>query len=888
MVDRRNLQSLSDAVKADYGRMLGEMTLAETPGHVTPNAGPAHYYVRVVSLASSWKQQERPLWEMMGELTRGLFAVDVEFSVVFACDGTDVLVYIGCEPSKLDVLMGMMRGIFPQAGLETNDQDNPVVVGFREVNDGRCRYGGFVKGNPVGWEDFQGPSQIDSVIQGMSGKRWVYSVFAQPLSRELTVMRQQCWLAQANKSSALAQVTFSDTDNRETTSHTQRYLDAEQYVQKVEAFCDRALEAVSMGEWCVTCNYAAETDEAASLLGGLLSSAFYGEDSQPETVHAIRRIGDARAPLVNGWEYAHHAYLGQTVPFPRYSTFLSSGELAVYVAFPTMDTTGIAIVDDVTFDVHREAGGDLVLGSILNAGRPSGASYALDSNELNRHCLVVGLTGSGKTNTIKCLIHALARGKNLPFMMIEPAKKEYWELYGMGFDDLQIYSVGSNEGWSRTLCINPFERATVTGPDGRRHAVPIQTHIDFVYAAFKASFIMYTPMPYVLERAIYEIYEDCGWDIHNDTNTNGEDEYPTIEDLYFKIPEVVNAMGYDQKMRRDLIGSLQARINSLRIGSKGDTLNVAHSFPFDELLSGHVVVELEDIGDDDAKAFIISLLLVNLLEVRRQQEDCQLELRHVMLIEEAHRLLRNVQGGTGEDADPRAAAVEFFCNLLAELRSKGQGFIVADQIPSKLAPDLVKNTNLKIAHRLVAQDERELMGGAMHMRDDQIDYLASLKQGVAAVYSEGDFRPKLVRPPFAGSFGDGLHRASSRDDVLVATVRNGINAKGNPRYQSLTDSRSEVCRRCKAHCRKRPEQVLERMRSAAEFERVAASLDPDVTHTCKASTIDAALKALLQRQIVGWDGRSDSDRYCLLNLLLDRWSLSDSLRGRLIDAYFSL
>ena len=72
----------------------------------------------------------------------------------------------------------------------------------------------------------------------------------------------------------------------------------------------------------------------------------------------------------------------------------------------------------------------------------------------------------------------------------------------------------------------------------------------------------------------------------------------------------------------------------MRIGTKGDTLNIYHSFPMERLLNGNVVIELEDIGDDDVKAFIISLLLINLLEYRRQQDDCQLEVKHLMLIEE--------------------------------------------------------------------------------------------------------------------------------------------------------------------------------------------------------------------------------------------------------------
>lgn len=886
-MDRKQLQDFSASVTYEYGVMLGEMTLNKAPAQDAPITMPDHWYVKVVGLSSRWIREERPAWELMSELTSGLYSAGVPFSVVYVSDGSRLSVYLGTDSEHTDTLLGMLRGMYPQMRFALTENDTMRAFSYPELCSTQLNYGGYIKGNPTGSQDALDASQIDGVIRGMVGHPWSVSLFAQPVAITGTVRRQQVWLNRATQCSSLAEVSFSDTDNRETTSYKQRYLQAEQLVQKIQAFCDKSLECVGVGEWCVSCNYNASSPDDARLLGGLLCSAYLGDESEPEPVHAIDRMGSARTPLVNGWDYTHNSYLGANVPYPRYSTLLSSRELAVYASLPTVDTAGFAVVDDVAFDVDREVSGDLVLGTILDAGRLTGNTYSLPADELNRHALVVGLTGSGKTNTLKRLIYSLATDRGLPFMVIEPAKKEYWELYRMGFDDLQIYSVGSTEANAHTLCINPFERASVMGADGRRHSVSIQTHIDFVYAAFKASFIMYTPMPYVLERSIYEIYEDCGWDIQADVNRKGAEVYPTIEDLYFKIPDVVDAMGYDQKMRRDLIGSLQARINSLRIGSKGATLNIERSFPFDRLLQGRVVVELEDIGDDDAKAFIISLLLVNLLEVRRQQTDCQLGIRHLMLIEEAHRLLKNVQGGTGENADPRAAAVEFFCNLLAELRSKGQGFVVADQIPSKLAPDLVKNTNLKIAHRIVAADERELMGGAMHMRDEQVEALASLRQGVAAMYSEGDNRPKLVRPAYAGNYEIEGRKRLSREAILTAVSRNCISNAGNPDYAMLTDSKTEVCRRCNSHCRKKPADILRDSQVICAFDLLATKLDPKELGSCQAERIDRNIRNMLNNKVPGWDAMDTSARYCVLEMLVRRWHLERELESRLIERYMT-
>lgn len=261
-------------------------------------------------------------------------------------------------------------------------------------------------------------------------------------------------------------------------------------------------------------------------------------------------------------------------------------------------------------------------------------------------------------------------------------------------------------------------------------------------------------------------------------------------------------MGYDSKMRNDLIGSLTARINTLRIGSKGKTLNVEKSMPISKLLNGQVIIELDNVGDDEVKSFIISIILMQIQEYRKSIiGNHQLDIQHLLLIEEAHRLLKNIPAGSGENADPRGAAVEYFCNMLAELRSKGQGFIIIDQIPSKLAPDIIKNTNLKIIHRTVDSEDRNLVGGAMHMTEHQIGFLSCLEQGVAAVYSEGDNRPKLVKLPYIGDYETQEAKSYDRDEILRLTQHNCKVTPQNFEYinQSCVHRTCEWCSE-RYHC----------------------------------------------------------------------------------------
>lgn len=870
-MNRSQIEQFNESVTADYFRMLEEMVLSTTSEDVSDNDTSSYIYLKLDEISKRWITDETPIWGLMADFFVGLYSINAPFSFILKGSNSSISFYVGSTIDKIEMLSKMLAGIIPQIKYQKADGGGDRIFTFAEINDNKCVYGGYLKGNPTGNDNYQNVYQIDAVIKGMRDKPFFISLFAQPVNKADTLLRQQMWMTKASGCSVFAELNYSETDGLETTSYKQNYFHSEQLRNKIMSFCEQITDGICSGEWCTTINFLSDSNENSHLLGGLLTSAFYGEKSEPEPVHTIYNKNLIRNQIVIGAKYVHSSYC--EMQYPKFSSLLSSRELAVYASLPTIDTYGLSITDFVEFDVNRNDNGDLEIGNILDLQSVTNNVYRIDSNEFNRHCLVVGLTGSGKTNTIKSLICGLTKGTSKPFMVIEPAKKEYWELYKLGYTDLQIYSVGSSEANVHRFCLNPFERAVFIDKNGIKKTVPIQTHIDFVYAAFKASFIMYTPMPYVLERAIYEIYEDCGWDIHSSTNINGDNVYPTIEDLYYKIPEVVTDMGYDAKMRNDLIGSLQARVNSMRIGTKGDTLNVYHSFSTDDLLNGNVVIELEDIGDDDVKAFIISLLLINLLEYRRQQDDCQLEVRHLLLIEEAHRLLKNVQSGTGENADPRGAAVEFFCNLLAELRSKGQGFIIADQIPSKLAPDLIKNTNLKIVHRTVAEEERLLIGGAMHMTEEQIDSLASLKQGVAAIYSEGDNRPKLVKSKYAGLYALPDRKAITRTEVLDKTTPNCINAMNKLEFESLTNKRTSICRACKHICPKKPEDIVEGHESS--FVRFARSLDPSVINSCKIINIDCGMDNYLNAETLAVvPGERQYAKNCLLNCLIKQWNLA--------------
>lgn len=758
-------------------------------------------YIRILSVEKTIEANPAlAAREQMQKALMALSAVDMRLSMIIQHIGSATEVYIGtvCYGknnaalfSLRDIFSGTVSGIEFAASSKSNDT---LVCEFdRFLNKFRNASIGYFVGNPVVGdlpESGKNLSAIDEIISGSEGREWILCITAEPVKKSDTQKMRTEWYSALAESSRFASVSFgyNIVGNNRSMNVQEQYPCTTMYNEFAKKNCCEYDEAERCGQWSVGVFCAASDDAARNVFGGMFSAHMKNGSESIERPFPF----DYRTNTLMRFNASLQ------IPHSLSTSLLTTRELSVLCALPARDTCGFSVAERVDFDMYRSSEGNLPIGKIVNGRQITEAEYRIDLDTLNRHGLIIGLTGGGKTNTVKSLLHSFKQLK-CPFMVIEPAKKEYYEIYNMGMTDIRIYSVGSSEG--TPLYINPFE---VVCAQGRR--VSLQSHIDAVFAAFKASFIMYTPMPYVLENAIYAIYRDYGWDPASGVNRFGRTDYPTIEDLYYKIEPVVREMGYDSKLQNDLIGSLKARINSLRVGSKGGVLNIARSVKMEELLGGNAIIELDDLNDEDAKAFIISLLLLQIQECRKVQDTAQLKVRHILLIEEAHRLLKNVSSGTGENADPRGNAVEFFCNMLAELRSKGQGFLVIDQSPTKLAPDLIKNTNLKLIHRTVAGDDRRLVGSAMNMTEAQEGYLSCLKQGCAAVYSEGDNRPKVVKMPYAGDF---TKYSLGRSEILLKTANNCRSSCGSPLDFVNQSGINPICRHCRmCGCWQNPEQKL--------------------------------------------------------------------------------
>lgn len=661
------------------------------------------------------------------------------------------------EKNMTESIQTLLRSQYPGVQLHPSEGGQDTQSEIRQFL-ANCTFSGILTGVPVPYQDQDHPAsgnQIDRMIRGMTGTSWAFLVIAEPKD-ESHIIEQK--LALYNEQNRLEQEE-GFRDFRESRISTI----AAYYHQMLEEKHDILDSCLFDGGWSVQTYLASPDLNTYNRLKALVKSTFSGDVSKgvrlrvtdsPQLSKKIASFSPVLAP--RPLPPSNELRINESNT-SKYMTLLSSSILSALIHLPTLEMPGFFVRDAAIFDVASHtpiSEPSIKLGEILNQGTPTGNSYRVRVEDLTRHALLVGITGSGKTNTgFYLLQQCLHREPPVPFLVIEPAKREYRNLLLQEKQNhnIQIFTVGEETNQSAPFRINPFE----INP-----GVPVQTHIDLIKSVFNASFGMWAPLPQVLERAIIGIYMDKGWDPVHNTNTRGKidkgwhsEAQPTLTDLSIKIMDLVPTLGYDMETTRNVQTALETRINSLRVGAKGMMLDTPLSIPIEALLKHPTVLELEGIGDDDEKVFLMGLVLIRLYEYLRANNVNAKGLQHITVIEEAHRLLSNTQMQQSADVgNPRAKAVETFVNMLSEVRAYGEAFLVAEQIPTKLAPDVIKNTALKIMHRTVSSDDRIAMGNAMNLSPEQLRHVVALETGQAVVYAGGKFsddNPILISVPLA-------------------------------------------------------------------------------------------------------------------------------------------
>ena len=427
-------------------------------------------------------------------------------------------------------------------------------------------------------------------------------------------------------------------------------------------------------------------------------------------------------------------------PIVSATTALSGKELSFSLNFPQKSVAGLPVLECaefgrtvVTYDGNDGRNNTIDLGRIFHMNHEERTRIKLSSKSLTSHAFITGSTGAGKSNAVYQILDEVSN-EGVKFLVIEPTKGEYKNVFGSR-EDVNVY--GTNPRLNELLKINPFSFP---------REIHVLEHIDRIVEIFNVCWPMYAAMPAVLKDAIEKSYEDCGWNLTESTNRYDESYYPRFADIERNVKTIIDASEYDTENKGAYKGSLLTRLHSLTNGLNG-MIFCDDEISCKMMFENNTIVDLSRVGSSETKSLIMGILVLKLQEHRMSSaKGMNSNLKHVTVLEEAHHILKRASTEQNQEgANLLGKSVEMIANAIAEMRTYGEGFIIADQSPGLLDMAAIRNTNTKIIMRLPDKGDRELVGYAANLDDDQIKELAKLPCGVAAVYQNEWVQPVLCK-----------------------------------------------------------------------------------------------------------------------------------------------
>lgn len=681
-------------------------------------ASPRMRFVRVVSVPRTKERRVSLL-----PFVRGLWSLRAPWALVAMGRPGDVQLLVGTWASGvgwMDVLHATLGGSEITAGPDAH-QLGRELAGLQST--------ALVTGNPclTPEEELAAPMPLESLAASLSGSSWAYVLMAHPV--DLTSIH-----------GALRAL---HDERMETASNFQRRGSAEEgnhpAAQRLLALLTAASRqhdlGTQVGMWKLAAGILTSNDHDLATAVHAVFAALARGESAPQPIRCRRQVISTPCPL----------------------TLLNSQEVAAYAALPCAELAGLRAVEPARFSVNPpspQSPHRVACGVVLDQQRRTPNWFEVDRDDLTRHAFICGATGTGKTRTSQLMLMQLWTEHRVPWLVIEPAmKSEYRALLSSECGrDLRIYTPGKDN--VAALRLNPLERP--------RH-VSVEAHVDALVGLFSAAFGLVTPLPFVLRLALQRLFEEV--------------EHPVLTDLQRVVRQTIDGLGYQGEIGANLRAALDLRLQTMSSGVTGQAFNTQRSTPVEAWLTHPTVIELAALGDDTTRALMMGSLLLRLVQ-ERQSQGLTPSLRHVAVIEEAHRLLRKPTP-RGEVADASEHSAEAFANLLAEVRAFGQGLWIVDQSPSKLIPDVIRNAQLKIVHRLSSSDDQAAVGASMGLNDLQRRALAWLGVGQAIAFSARSVEPCKIAVPDPLRPTTGVNDSPAPDDAQIAAFMRPLLASGS-------------------------------------------------------------------------------------------------------------
>jgi len=450
-------------------------------------------------------------------------------------------------------------------------------------------------------------------------------------------------------------------------------------------------ECGAVGGWAASIWATASIDETLNQVLGAVHSGVPEREGRQFWAHDLDFVSDAPTP----------------------TSLLSTKDVTGLLQPPPMAVPGLLLRTAPPAHRRPDTSAEVIaLG--LYSGTDSEAAIGL--NDLEGHTFITGTTGSGKSTTLHRLLAEAWNTHRVPFLVIDPAKDDYTSLASM-------VKGGLRQVTGRALRMNVLQPWPGTDP---------VEHISQISQAFKGSFVMPSPTPYVVTQLFDQIADDA----------DGADLF----DVRALLKSTVDGLGYAAEARLNIEASLRTRLNLLLTPARAHRFSWPNSEMLGKLFDGPAVVSLADVPDHEERSFIV-LLLALATWSRAKATPVKRAVQHLLVLEEAHRVIPELgpADAQGESGSAQRASAELLSAMLAEVRAYGEQVVVVDQSPAKVSAEVLRNTNLKIAHRVVHPSDQELIAGALGIAVNDARALGTLERGEAVLSTRSQPVPQTVQ-----------------------------------------------------------------------------------------------------------------------------------------------
>lgn len=546
---------------------------------------------------------------------------------------------------------------------------------------------------------------------------------------------------------SLAPVESINYGTSESVSETYENKRVTEIMKLIDEQLERTNEFDSYGMWNVAAYFMSDDMSDAEIAASNYRSLMNGENTGREVsaINSWRKNNDLSSNqydhlLLYLSRFSHPQFIYHEDVLVDATTSVTGKELGLHLGLPRATVPGLPVIEHAEFgkEVHtyRLFGSEkaprpedsIVLGKVFDLGQITNKKVELDNKSLNMHTFITGSTGSGKSNTVYQILAELHQDK-IPFLVVEPAKGEYKDVFG-NWPDVRVFS--TNPKVAPLIHINPFRFP---------ESIHVLEHVDGLVEIFSACWPMYDAMPAFFKDAILRSYEEIGWDLGSSTFDGEELLYPDFEILTEQLDLLIEQSDYASDIKSNYRGALITRVKSLTVGLN-KFMFTQDQTPYEQLFDQNCILDISRVKSRETKALIMGLIVYILNEYRMDQKQGNNQgLRHITVLEEAHNLLKS---SSQNDSELIGKSVEMISSTIAEIRTYGEGFIIVDQSPSSVDISAIKNTNTKIVLRTPEANDRQAVGHSIGLTEDQVNEIAKLPSGVAVVYQNDWLSPVLT------------------------------------------------------------------------------------------------------------------------------------------------